>query len=82
MSSITGTAGAPDYGMLARPDRDMPRRCVISSIALPARPAPSWISDSYAGLGTGASISLDLRPQMASPTPFSTTSTPPPDVCQ
>jgi flagellar hook-associated protein 3 FlgL len=65
MSSITGTAGSSDYGMLGG---------LIANAAsvrqkldrLTSQASSERISDSYAGLGTGAPISLDLRPQMAS----------------
>ena len=64
MSSIAGTVGSSDYGMLGS---------LIANAAsvrqkldrLTSQASSERISDSYAGLGAGAPTSLDLRPQIA-----------------
>jgi flagellar hook-associated protein 3 FlgL len=63
MSGITGTTGPSDYGMMSS---------LISNAStvrqqldqLTDQASSGLISNTYAGLGSGASVSLDLRPQI------------------
>ena len=72
MSSIAGVAGSSDWGTLGS---------LIANAAsvrqkldgLTSQASSGRISDSYAGLGTGATTSLDLRPQIANCRPGSAT---------
>ncbi|HUD60718.1 MAG TPA: flagellin [Acetobacteraceae bacterium] len=63
MSGIAGTTGPSDYGMMSG---------LISGAStvrqeldqLTEQASSGLISNTYAGLGTGASVSLDIRPQI------------------
>jgi flagellar hook-associated protein 3 FlgL len=65
MSGITGAVGSTDYGMMSS---------LVANAAsvkqkldqLTNQASTGLVGDTYAGLGSGASVSLDLRPQIAS----------------
>lgn len=64
MSGINGVYGPPEYGSLVRvlAGNAALRRQVD---LLTQQSSSGKVSDSYAGLGAGAGVSLDLRPQLA-----------------
>jgi flagellin-like hook-associated protein FlgL len=65
MSGITGAVGPTDYGMMSS---------LVANAAsvkqkldqLTNQASTGLVGDTYAGLSSGASVSLDLRPQIAS----------------
>ncbi len=65
MSGITGAVGPSDYGMMGSLIANATSvRQKLDQLTNQA--STGLVGNTYAGLGSGASVSLDLRPQIAS----------------
>jgi hypothetical protein len=61
---MTSIASFPEYGLLTRLVADSGSvRATLDTLTQQA--ADGYVADTYAGLGAGARVSLDLTPQIA-----------------